>query len=684
LPIYNKEGRMSILERILFCAGGVLLLLVAVPARAANPADGPDPFHDSYRFESNTPSRASLVDSATLEARCQGVIQHVTSCPLDVLDAEQVAWCDYAWQPATRSPVAPTVALDVPEKVPDPTCNTPLGATVDASKLAGAGYFTKIELMVDGQAAPVTITAGQQTVVGHVKSATFTLPNRTFTVIAGAAPVVDDHVKSLVDTGGFGSALASLLRDRAMVELTAYTVKTLVDRVCTIPEQPKQIRIDKLLPATCDARSAWAKTGTVDLDVLRADATALVRHTGEEVLYATDGANDLAVDGGVSMAVGGRVIEAVVDGSPPTIALADWARTSAATYPTTQGSKRLAWDRQPISSGLYAASLALAVLPPVQVSVEPNGEVKAKFPAVIDNADMVALAWALADASAVPEGAPDVSWAKVGALQPAHLDALMKTLGGLLAGDANAARARGDTGVVARLGEVGQMAKGLDGLAAPKRKGEGPNLRDLSSTMAGVASGADLQGLLEILSVSAELAPLPDNILEPTRRVIGVASAALGARTTEEMRAALDAAVHPPGGYVAKRAKEAKPFQWNLVTGYVGAGGGMLATSGQTVASFVPVASVGPELGWHVEAGPLKSVFVQAILIDLGNFGAVPFTPEPPAAVTMRDAFAPGLGLHLGVGRTPIALSIPVQYIPGERPGVRVSAALTVDLVLFP
>ncbi len=187
-------------------------------------------------------------------------------------------------------------------------------------------------------------------------------------------------------------------------------------------------------------------------------------------------------------------------------------------------------------------------------------------------------------------------------------------------------------------------------------------------------------------------------------------------RTGDDMRRAFREAALPPGGWRAKRRAEstgeARTRGW--LNAYVGVGGGyeVVTTVEADTASAHGVAigaslSIGPE--WTLRRGASRgrerrlvhSVGVFVPILDLGALlsyrvsGGGGASAEPNT--TVRQVFAPGIYVVLGLHESPFALSVGGQLMPALRRvrvdnepdatrvgnAFRLGASVGVDLALF-
>lgn len=198
---------------------------------------------------------------------------------------------------------------------------------------------------------------------------------------------------------------------------------------------------------------------------------------------------------------------------------------------------------------------------------------------------------------------------------------------------------------------------------------------------------------------------LPRSVFTLSALATGLAEATDG----DQVRAAFEAAAAPVGGWRAKRHREGGRFS---ITAFPGATGGCEWLSDQPFWHHcVPAAGMTLPIGidWQLmrRSGPhsasarcavVCSVGLFAPLIDLGallNYRlrentTVTSDPDP----SLRQVFAPGAFVALGVNRTPITVLWGVQFMPQlrevktgsaseSRSAYRIAFAASLDVVLF-
>lgn len=641
--------------------------------------------HNWFNFTTADDPRPGFQDTATVMARCQALMKGLSACPLDERDVEQVLWCDYAAGPGANARI-PSATLELPAEQPaaPSPCTTPLKSDISDWKVPA--YYTSVRVTTT-TGTTTEHRAGETVNITGVKRVVFTLPN-------------DEFDGEDVALGGLGAdaglGFAAFLRERAGVEVVTFLAEEVFTRVCReLPAPDGRIRPKNLVPLSCEARPGWARTGVMELATLRADILAFPRHLGEELLWVSatgkeGSSSDGLEDGGVTLAVSGRILELVVEGESPPEAAGAWARANAAQFPGGEGEARLNWKVHPVASSLYMTSLLVATLPPFELKLEKSGGFSYTVPAV-NNATVVSLLGLTADTGALPDGTPSIPALSGASAVPLQAVAgLASTVAHDLVGLTNAQRSFGTDAVPGTIDALTDVTKGVTaifgvgGLTEADTTGI-PSLTEVAEAVAAAKTGVDPDQIAALFDWAVARIGSEHAVIEPMRRAVVLGASALSADSPEKMQTAIAKAANPPGGWRGKRIPDASPFHWTLVNGYVGAGGGAYVQGGTTDAWFVPTALVGPEVGLHTELGPIKSVGIQAVLLDLGNLGAVPLTDVPTSdTFSFADIATPGLALNIGIGRSPFTISVPVQYTLGNTPGVRVSGALTVDLVLFP
>lgn len=207
------------------------------------------------------------------------------------------------------------------------------------------------------------------------------------------------------------------------------------------------------------------------------------------------------------------------------------------------------------------------------------------------------------------------------------------------------------TRIPARLGDL------LDAIAS----------NDLSGVM---ASALDLaRGALLSKRFTAYITP-------DMARLLSFAAELANAKTPDEAAAAIEAIAMPPGGWKEKRRRN-----FFSITGLVGAGGGGELVPGagagwKGTASLV--GAVGLDVNFHTPCSWFPSVGLFVPVLDLGgllNIGDGTTTADAGKSTTIGDAapvgfaqvFAPGVGLRVGLGNSPLVLLFDAQVVPNGR-----------------
>lgn len=654
----------------------MLLLAMALPVAYA------DPYHDAFAFPLSADARPGFSDSEAIYTSCKAYIDRVARCPGDPTAPGVFAWCDFAVAEKIR--VVPDLPFEAPTPLPS-ACTSTLG---DQTHRDGPNYNHLTD--VSGT-SPTGLRLSEEQIRAGVPVKTYTLrfpnygnPNAPITKSTGSS--------SPVLTG-----TASFLSARLSVEVATFFATVLLDGLCAPPAgagnapEDGTFRPRYLLPQTCEELPTWKTTGRLSIDALRTDALALPRHLGEEVLHL-QGTSDPGTtrpadrDLAVALAVAGRTVELVVsEESEPTAALSAWARSRPATAPGTGGTpSTLDWAQHPLSSGLWAASVALASLPQIRVAVASTGQVEASA-ATVRGANLLALLQNLQSADA-PEHLPFN-----GLPDGARCDAWMQSVSVWLetVAESVALARNGElfTGVDATSKILPLVADALRGGALVAGLELGKSLEHVANACDAVAAavgGGEPGRLLDVLDEILALIPGQRPEVDAVRRVARLSAVALSEPSEEEMRQALEAAAHPPGGWIAKRSPDANRLQWSIVTAYVGIGAGAdLSRDVTPTPSLAPIATIGPELGFASRGKVIPSVMFQAVVLDLGAMGVIPLDDSQPAP-TFSTVFSPGAAVHVGLGRSPFALSLPVEWTPLREKDVRASLNITGDLVLFP
>lgn len=207
---------------------------------------------------------------------------------------------------------------------------------------------------------------------------------------------------------------------------------------------------------------------------------------------------------------------------------------------------------------------------------------------------------------------------------------------------------------------------------------------------------------------------LPPDVL----RAMVLAAEVAQARNPEQIRAALESAVSPPGAWRLKRRRAMLSL-----TGLVGVSGGgdLLLASGLSDAGLVPsvglVGAVGLDVSFPVRTSTL-GVFVS--VIDLGGLLSIPLAPtqatlrgsdgvQRPATldvtgrISVEQVLSPGVYFRWGIGRSPFVFAAGASIVPfgrsvqevrgsdatgaaytSDASVLRFNALLGVDLTLLP
>lgn len=192
-----------------------------------------------------------------------------------------------------------------------------------------------------------------------------------------------------------------------------------------------------------------------------------------------------------------------------------------------------------------------------------------------------------------------------------------------------------------------------------------------------------------------------------SRTLLTVASLASGlaeAQSGAEVRAALDAASAPVGGWQAKRYREGRRTSITAFPGLTVGGEWLIdGPYSRTAGVALPI---GPEvqlLGRSLSASDAPGCFVfcsVGLFVPVVDLGALlsyrlesSDTVESEPNSGFRQVFAPGLYVSLGVGRSALAVLVGGQFMPGIRKvsedteisghAWRLGAALSLDVMLF-
>lgn len=623
-----------------------------------------DAYIDAYAWSNSDPTRSGVMGALDLKERCIQLEERYEKCPQDNANPGMRQWC----VAATTGDFTGVGSLSEVKDwaVPDPASECQKQAT------AAPGYTPKAFA-----ASPDMLASG----------------------------------------------LAGFLTSRALEELTAWGLETVVVQVCSDTLDPNDAddpRIGLLFPRTCAwSASPGSKVLPLPTSILVGDLIPLPRRLAEEALriVADDpasGDRSAAVDSLTSAAVVARTVELYLEGTSATEALASWARTRPAKLAGELGQASFAGvdgDKlaTPVTSVLYLTSETLAVMDPLELIPNPNSAVGFSITSGFDpnTADgryaAIAFLWTLPRDTGLPDGV------KV----PVSGDK-----GEIATVIAKLAPVRGS---LARLGSEwltivrtpGATGTGVD----PSRIGEATlsalvNVAELVGVLFGVED--KVAPLVEVVGAAKELvvaargdwteAVVPSIHLvtstlqatsselvgskqwETVLRVSGGVASLAEAESQDDVQAAIEEIAARPGGWKTKRAPETGRRGYATLNSYVGAGiGASFDDAGEPLTTLWPVANLGPELGWRVGNKFVGSAGVQFTLIDVGALAAVqvgasdlPWSSGAPAILS------PGVAPVIGIGRTPLSLGVPLTYSPALDHPWRASVMLGVDLVLFP
>jgi hypothetical protein len=415
------------------------------------------------------------------------------------------------------------------------------------------------------------------------------------------------------------------------------------------------------------------------------DLRRLPRNLGEELLRVELGLPAVErawyrLDGALALAAAGAFFEAVLDGAPPQLALATWARSRAPRMPEPNGGEGLtvgfAADEThqlaPLSSSLYLASLLAAVAAPAEAAQGAAGAERLRLPPPPPGALLLAAATTLSRQSNLPGGVL-VPWAQggrpvVGEADRPLLLALTERLRFLHQDQAQRlARSRAGEGAAAsELVAAGEaLMHELDGAAGllALRTGEDETarrarrlrlaalLRPLQQASGGWAAG-------DLLEITAALGGLSH---DPTlaEQLPGVQEELERALTVLVQTLQADGIAPPPQGQI---------------TAALGLSAGLRGAEFH-VAPTLPIG-----FGWGFDLRGGGQLLGLAQLVDpLAPLRWAPGGPAGPPA--WRAAFAPGLGLLWRPTPAPLSLWPTVALSPGAgHRGTRAEDALWLGL----
>ena len=183
----------------------------------------------------------------------------------------------------------------------------------------------------------------------------------------------------------------------------------------------------------------------------------------------------------------------------------------------------------------------------------------------------------------------------------------------------------------------------------------------------------------------------------------------------EQVQAAFEAAASPVGGWQAKRFRESGAFSLTAYPGF--SGGYERLTNGSAEGDAAGAVGTSLPIGLEFQLLPRSSELTKrsgcvlfcsvGLFVPLIDVGALltyrldnsPTIDSEPN-VSLRQVFAPGLYVSLGVGRSPLALLVGGQFMPslrevaargadgaagegGTANAFRIGGAIVLDLVLF-
>ncbi len=267
-------------------------------------------------------------------------------------------------------------------------------------------------------------------------------------------------------------------------------------------------------------------------------------------------------------------------------------------------------------------------------------------------------------------------------LTDARLDALVDAVFGLSRGSVEVGRLLCDIEALWPLRKEGEVSIARAPAAVVAALDLAQGVLAWAHALSEAAIANDQAALLQaLLSPPASLADaLAGSGMDQAGRVARMAtftSALAQAETADSAKAAIEAAAAPPGGYVQKRTGDQVGY-WTL-NGYVGggAGGEVLLSqpaSGEALGGAVwPMISVGPEVGLRVGRNGRHpwSLGLYAPLLDLGAIGSWRLNNDGNDAelptVNVRQVFAPGLGLRVGLPGAPLSLGLDGNLLPAMR-----------------
>jgi hypothetical protein len=248
----------------------------------------------------------------------------------------------------------------------------------------------------------------------------------------------------------------------------------------------------------------------------------------------------------------------------------------------------------------------------------------------------------------------------------------------------------------------GSLATAPTGARLLQMKSDWENLSRAIEATAGGNHGLALSRTLALLG-GVTGTPASRNMLS----IAGLAAGLAEARSGDEVRLAFEAAASPVGGWQAKRFREGSRSSINAYPGLSFGAEWLLpeATPGATVGVALPV-------GFEVQllrraSGAVGtpdctlgvcSLALFMPVVDLGSFLSYRISDhddvESNPNTSLRQLFAPGAYLSLGIGRSPANLLLGGQLMPGQRKvtdpesrlsgnAVRFGLAIVLDVILM-
>lgn len=496
---------------------------------------------------------------------------------------------------------------------------------------------------------------------------------------------------SLFSLGGgiYVEGIASFLAERAEGELTSWVIDVLLRKVCDLDDKKKNIVGKKWFPETCTLIGDPAGIG---LQINGPLLVSAMRHDMEKLPWLVlahmlkDKADDVPLAG---RALAGFVRQ-TIHGDPPLGLLAglgeieelkdrckaqDTGRVNLACMLAVVGSvsKHLAGVCSNVSSAdrpawLNNSALMKDVIEGNLAALKTDIESFCTSSSALCNGVKSTIGKAI-DSADSPEFGTIASFVRAVAYLQMRLEGAEYQIG--KEGDWRQVTKQ----VLALVADVVEAGSAIDPSTANNEhvKSFIKGLRGFGDIIAGDYS----RGVGEVLSVIVKCWDQKDAIPPEIRRMLSLATDLALADTRDDVKAALDAAAEPIGGW---RLKRRQTFTLSI-TGLVGgqAGGeticsGALCVDGDEAGWAAGLfAALGIDMAWSIEGSWTLGPFVS--ILDLGQLTWVRLSDrmqgdrelDTAPEVGFAQVFSPGVYLRAGVGDTPFTFGLGASYAPALR-----------------